>query len=180
MPMVSHQTIKLSKGKHSSPHDGACVMELASMLAGESFTDHPDSVCPAIGSLLRAYNDVVTDDRRQDLYAYAARAVGTRGAAVVERMRAERMLAWARARLPRSWARLLPPGLRSFGTPRRPPIEACGTHSVHAVRRHNDATHAQMLALIDELLEIGATGRRSGRGQASGAATPHRGAMSTA
>ena len=46
MSPVTYQTIKLGKGKHSSPDDGACVMELASMLAGESFTDHPSSVCP--------------------------------------------------------------------------------------------------------------------------------------
>ena len=54
MSSVSYKTIKLSTGKHASPEDGACVMELASMLAGESFTDHPASVCPVIGSLLRA------------------------------------------------------------------------------------------------------------------------------
>ena len=28
-------------------------MELASMLAGEQFTDHPACVCPVLGSLLR-------------------------------------------------------------------------------------------------------------------------------
>lgn len=43
MSPVSYQTIKLSKGKHTDPEDGACVMELASMLAGEPFTDHPAS-----------------------------------------------------------------------------------------------------------------------------------------
>ena len=79
MSTVSHQTIKLSRGKHSSPADGACVMELASMLAGEQFTDHPESVCPAIGSFLRAYNDSVSDERRQDLYDRAPR--GLSGAA---------------------------------------------------------------------------------------------------
>ena len=52
MSAVSHQTIKLTAGKHSTPHEGACVMELASMLAGEPFSDHPASVCPVIGSLL--------------------------------------------------------------------------------------------------------------------------------
>src|SRR5947199_5726798 len=98
MSNVSHQTIKLSKGKHSSPSDGACVMELASMLAGEKFTDHPESVCPAIGSFLRAYNDAVEDARRQDLYAYASRVVGTRASAEVERARAERLLEWAASR----------------------------------------------------------------------------------
>jgi hypothetical protein len=43
---VSHQTIRLSKGKHASAEQGACVMELASMLGGEPFNDHPGSVCP--------------------------------------------------------------------------------------------------------------------------------------
>ena len=41
MPQVSHQTIRLAKGKHQSAEQGACVMELASMLACEPFTDHP-------------------------------------------------------------------------------------------------------------------------------------------
>jgi hypothetical protein len=89
MPPVSHQTIKLSKGRHSSPHQGACVMELASMLAGEPFTDHPASVCPVIGSFLRSYNDLVDDGRRQDLYAYASRVVGSRADSTVQSARAE-------------------------------------------------------------------------------------------
>ena len=58
MSSVSYQTIKLSTGRHSSPEVGACVMELASMLAGEPFTDQPESVCPVIASFLRAYNDL--------------------------------------------------------------------------------------------------------------------------
>ena len=42
MTCTTHQTVKLSRGKHDSPDEGACVMELASMLAGEDFSDHPD------------------------------------------------------------------------------------------------------------------------------------------
>src|SRR5947208_3752516 len=95
MSPVSYQTIKLSKGKHTSPEEGACVMELASMLAGESFTDHPASVCPVIGSFLRAYNDSVDDERRQDLYAYASKVVGSRTSAAVQRARAEHLSPWA-------------------------------------------------------------------------------------
>ena len=87
---VSYQTVKLSRGKHSSPQDGVCVMELASMLAGEEFTDHPQAVCPVIGAFLRAYNDRVDDRSRQDLYAYAAMVVGTRSTIDVERQRAQR------------------------------------------------------------------------------------------
>src|SRR4051812_3696389 len=63
----THQTVRLSRGKHSSPAQGVCVMELASMLAGESFNDRPACVDPVIGGLLRAYNDNVDGERRQDL-----------------------------------------------------------------------------------------------------------------
>ena len=84
---VSHQTVRLSVGKHRSPEDGACVMELASMLAGEPFSDHPSSVCPVIGSFMRAYNDSVDDEHRQDLYAYASAIVGSRAGDEVERAR---------------------------------------------------------------------------------------------
>ena len=74
----SYQTVTLARGKHASPRTGACVMELASMLAGEDFTDRPASVCPVIAAFLRAYNDAIDDRRRQDLYRYASAAVGTR------------------------------------------------------------------------------------------------------
>lgn len=75
--MTSHQTVILGRGRHSDPSKGACVMELASMLAGERFSDHPRSVCPVIGRYLRALNDGLDDERRQELYALAAAAVGT-------------------------------------------------------------------------------------------------------
>ena len=155
MSPVNYQTIKLSKGKHTSPEDGACVMELASMLAGEQFSDHPASVCPVIGSFLRAYNDSVDDSRRQDLYAYASRVVGTRASAEVQRARAERLLEWAAALRQRRWTRvLLPPRLRGIGLHRQPPLDAVGTHAVHAIPRHTHQTHTEALALVDELLGI--------------------------
>src|SRR2546421_4590903 len=95
MSPVSYQTIKLSKGKHSSPEDGACVMELASMLAGEPFTDHPASVCPVIGSFLRSYNDSIDERRRQSLYDYASKVVGSRSSRRAQEARAERLTEWA-------------------------------------------------------------------------------------
>jgi hypothetical protein len=86
MAPISLQTVVLQRGRHASPADGVCVMELASMLAGERFTDRPIAVCRVIGSFLRAYNDVA-GKRRQDLYACASLAVGTRRVAAVERLR---------------------------------------------------------------------------------------------
>jgi hypothetical protein len=67
-------------------------MELASMLAGERFSDRPASVCPVIGAILRAYNDGLDDQRRNDVYRYAAEAVGTRGDFSLARRRAEASL----------------------------------------------------------------------------------------
>jgi hypothetical protein len=149
----SYQTVRLGRGGHHEPGDEVCVMELASMLAGEPFTDHPRASCPVIGAFLRAYNDRVDDDRRQDLYAYAARVVGTRATAEVEAARAQRCRAWAQER-----AHERPRGLRWLTTPSRrlwrSSPEASGTQAARAVRI-NDETHRQVLALIDELVAIG-------------------------
>ena len=155
MSPVSYQTIKLSKGKHSSPEDGACVMELASMLAGEAFTDHPVSVCPVIGSFLRAYNDSIDDNRRQSLYEYASKVVGSRGPQRTQSERAERLVQWADEmyRSRRKWFLRSP--LRAIERLRKPPVDAIGTYAVHAIRKHSDETHVAVLGLVDELLAVG-------------------------
>ncbi|MDQ6841311.1 MAG: hypothetical protein M3025_02660 [Actinomycetota bacterium] len=160
MSTISHQTIKLSKGKHTSPEEGACVMELASMLAGEQFTDHPACACPVIASFLRAYNDSIDDDRRQDLYRYASQIVGTRATARVQQARIEHLFEWAyEVRLRRWPRRMLPAAIRGVGVRREPPIDAIGTHAVHAISRHSAATHSEALALVDKLLALGPTDR---------------------
>jgi len=85
----SFQTVRLKPGRHISPEHGVCVMELASMLAGERFTDRPRSVSPVVAEFLRTYNDLVDDQRRQDLYRLAAASVGTRSSSTTERLRAD-------------------------------------------------------------------------------------------
>jgi hypothetical protein len=161
MSPVTHQTIKLSKGKHASPEDGACVMELASMLAGEPFSDHPAAVCPVVGSFLRAYNDSIDDERRQDLYAYASRVVGSRAPISVQRQRAERLAEWAFEMQRRQWtSRYLPLArLRMASLRRQPSAHAVGTFAVRAIPRHTGETHAEVLALLDQLLAIGMLSR---------------------
>jgi hypothetical protein len=161
MSPVTHQTIKLSKGKHASPDDGACVMELASMLAGEPFSDHPAAVCPVIGSFLRAYNDSIDDRRRQDLYAYASRVVGSRTAISVQRDRAELLAEWAFEMQRRQWtSRYLPLArLRMASLRRQPSAHAVGTYAVRAIPRHSDQTHSEALTLLDELLSMGTASR---------------------
>jgi hypothetical protein len=94
-PPVSHQVVELAPGKHSSPEKGACVVELASMLAGERFSDHPRSVCPVIASFMRTLNDELDDSRRRELLPYASMIVGTRGTRALRARRARLCLAWA-------------------------------------------------------------------------------------
>ena len=158
MPPVSHQTIKLSRGRHSSPEHGACVMELASMLAGEGFSDHPRSVSRPIASFLRGYNDLLDDARRADLYRFASLTVGTADSADVEDARAARLLEWADDRWERRSSRSMLDRLRlrRVQKERSGDPEPAGTYAVHAIGRVTDETHAAALALVDELIAIGA------------------------
>ncbi|HTP21993.1 MAG TPA: hypothetical protein VMJ65_20470 [Solirubrobacteraceae bacterium] len=157
MPPVSHQTIKLSRGRHSSPEHGACVMELASMLAGEGFSDHPRSVSRPIASFLRGYNDLLDDRRREDLYCYAAQAVGTADTGAVEDARADRLLEWADQQWERRASRSVLDRirLRRVLKERSADPEPAGTYAVHAIGRVNSETHAAALALVDELIAMG-------------------------
>ncbi len=159
-PGPTYQTIHLSKGKHRSPAHGACVMELASMLAGEAFSDRPASVCRVLGGFLRTYNDAVDEEHRQSLYAYAAQAVGTRATPETEHARAVRCTEWGAA-LQRARPRVLRwLGLGGRCVPalgERLGCEAAGVYAARAVARRRDPdAHAMALAFIEELLSIGA------------------------
>jgi hypothetical protein len=149
---VSHQTVRLGAGRHPRPGKIVCVMELASMLVGERFGDRPASVCPVIGAILRAYNDNVDEDRRQDLYRFAADAVDTRRDYRVQRWRADAALDWAMARYSaRGPIFLAPPDPEG-------PRDEIGYYVVGALGRRErwaDEEHAAMAALLDELIEIG-------------------------
>ncbi len=154
MSSAMHETIGLSRGKHRSPEDGACVMELAALLAGEPFSDHPRCVSPVIGSFLRAYNDAIDPDRRQDLYRYATKVIGTRGTEELERARARMIARWVveqrcTGRLG-SARQVRFPGLTLPSQSGR-----AGARAVRAIRRHTDESHAAALALIDALVGIG-------------------------
>ncbi len=94
-PTAMPQVTRIAKGAHASPDDGACVLELASMLAGEKFSDHPRSVCPVLGTYMRALNDRLGEEDRQPLYHWAAELVGTRGSWKLRRRRAILCARWA-------------------------------------------------------------------------------------
>lgn len=69
----------LSRGRHRTPRRGACFMELASLLAGERWSDHPRCTHPLLGQLARAVNDYTSDTGRQALAPMIPSVVGRRG-----------------------------------------------------------------------------------------------------
>lgn len=122
------------------------------MLAGEPFTDRPASVCPIIASFLRAYNDAVDDNRRQDLYVYASASVGTRASWPLMRMRTRRCLEELRG------LRRTPLGLLT--SPRTlpeslPAMERLAGRVARELRRSGIEGHARALRLADELIAMG-------------------------
>jgi hypothetical protein len=135
-------------------------MELASMLAGERFSDRPRCASPVIAGFLRTYNDAVGDDRRQDLYRYAAQVVGTRAPADVEAARAARCRAWGRAQAADPehglWRRRRL--AKAAHLPSAPSPEDCGSMAARvaagALRRGDDTAHHRALAFVDELLAV--------------------------
>ena len=96
MAEANFQTVSLARGRHRAAEDGACVMELASMLAGEPFSDRPKSVCPVIAAFLRGYNDALPDRERDELYRFAAMVIGSARPWTIRRERAQRLIRWAR------------------------------------------------------------------------------------
>jgi hypothetical protein len=144
MTASSHQTVRLARGRHASRHAGVCVMELASMLAHEPFSDRSRSVSPTIGAFLRTYNDGLDDGRRQDLYPIAAAVVGTSARRAVERERINRCLAFAREHggpLPGRRAAL---GLATAG--------AAGAWAARVALQ--TGKHDEALSLVDELVAL--------------------------
>jgi hypothetical protein len=148
---TSFQTVHLARGRHQSPDQGACVMELASMLAEEPFSDHPRSVCPVIGAFLRAYNDGLPDDRRQELYEYAAKVVGSAGSRSTRR---------ARARLCLEWLAMRSPGVKK---PRRLSLlfagwtlGSVGRAAARASRSSGDM-HRSVLRMLDQMISVGSS-----------------------
>jgi hypothetical protein len=159
-PAVTHQTVHLRRGSHETPKSGACVVELASMLAGEDFSDHPDTVCPVIATFLRAYNDALDDERRQDLYPVASAIVGTAApGADVSATRIRLIAEWGRAEAARRRPRRLLP-IPDYRLDESIGLEI-GRQAVRAIRRFDDQAHASALALVERLVAVTATAPRA-------------------
>jgi hypothetical protein len=69
----------LSRGKHRSPRTGACFMELASLLAGERWSDHPACTHPLLAAVARDVNDHTSDAGRPRLAGLIPSVIGLTG-----------------------------------------------------------------------------------------------------
>jgi hypothetical protein len=153
--------VRLTDGAHSSPREGVCVVELASLIAQEEFSDRPRCVCPVIGAFLRGWNDRAPYAERQRLSPYAERIVGSRGSPRVTAERRDICLRWAGAELSRGGVRRL---WSSGATRMRIAIfcglgaavrlnEGAGDYAARVAMAEGDAERA--FELLDTLLAAG-------------------------
>jgi hypothetical protein len=168
--------VRLEPGRHRSPKDGVCVVELASMIGGEKFTDRPDCVCPVIGSFLRSWNDRAGYADRQRLHQYASRVVGTGGYRRISKTRRDLCLSYAGANLDRgplrrTVVRLRMRGRIAWSVGIFPSIwlkEGAGAYAAHNAFARGESNDA--FALLDRLLEVGSppASPRNGNGNGNG------------
>ena len=109
---------------------------------------------------MRQTRHIQDDQRRADLYRYAAQTVGTASSPTVEHARIERLLAWADGLwLQRSSKSLLERmRLRRAVKERSADPEPAGTYAVHSIGKVSDEIHAEVLRLVDELIAVGQPG----------------------
>jgi hypothetical protein len=158
---VNLDSVRLHPGSHRSSRDGVCLMELASVMADERFSDRPRCVCVVIAAFLRDWNDRSGHAERQNLRPYARRVIGSRARRGVTHLRRDVCLIWAGANLSGNWMsraawrmamriRILAIlGLRSALRLN----EGAGQLAARVVFSRYDTVTG--LTLVDDLLEIG-------------------------
>jgi hypothetical protein len=168
--------LRFHAGAHSGPRHGVCVVEFASLLAGEKFSDRPRCVCKVIAAFLRAWNDRSGYADRQRLAPYSARIIGTRGSREVTTMRRDTCLIWAGVDLEGSPLRRLAARLGArlrilvlLGL--RPALrldEGAGELAARVIFAGYEEEVA--FSLLDRLLAVGEEDRAGGNGDGSEAA----------
>lgn len=105
----------LAVGRHPVPGDQACVMELASLLAREPWSDHPACVHPVLASVARVVNDRLSERGRLRLAPLATKMIGTRGGDPAVSARLVELCAGAALRYPSALRHELAAAWRTAG-----------------------------------------------------------------
>ena len=171
---VNLDSVRLDPGAHRSPRDGVCLMELASLMAEEPFSDRPRCACVVIAAFLRDWNDRSGYAHRQRLRPYARRVVGSRAGRSVTHRRRDVCLIWAGADLSGNWMsramRRLTIRVRILAILGiRPALRLNEGAAQLAARvvfsRYDSATG---LMLVDDLLQIGSEQEPDGAAEGDG------------
>jgi hypothetical protein len=75
--MLAPLQMHLGRGRHATAGARGCLMELASVLAGETWSDHPASVHPVLAAVARVVNDRVSEQDRASLEPLVPAMIGT-------------------------------------------------------------------------------------------------------
>ena len=78
-------------------------MELVAWMAGESHTDHPQSVATVIAAFSRCFNDALDSAQRQRLGLLTARMIGTYGTRELDLARSQMLWNWMIATVVPEW-----------------------------------------------------------------------------
>ena len=69
--------VQLGRGRHATQGGRGCLMELASVLAGETWSDHPATVHSVLAAVARVVNDWVSAQDRAGLQQLVPAMIGT-------------------------------------------------------------------------------------------------------
>ena len=112
---IDLSVLRLGKGSHSAVDltdaekaagEQACVMEAVAAFAGEPWSDRPQCASVVLSSYGIGLNDVLPDDRRQELVPLIPRLVGTRDGQ--DKARSYLALDWLIRVYTPAWLRLVP------------------------------------------------------------------------
>jgi hypothetical protein len=170
--------VRLEPGSHRTAYDGVCIVELASIIGGERFSDRPSCVCRVLAAFLRGWNDRASYADRQRLEPYAALVVGTGGYRRISRIRRDICLSWAGADLDRGPLRRVAARLRmrasiAWAVGLWPSIrlrEGAGAYAARVCIARGGTDEA--FALLDRLLGVGSSPTA---GSSNGNGNGHRG-----
>jgi len=87
-------SLVLEAGRHSRAEVGMSVLEAVTVVSNEKFSDRPRTVSKVIEAFLRAWNDALEDEQRQDLKPYIHKVINSVLTDDVEEHRAWQATDW--------------------------------------------------------------------------------------
>ena len=94
MAELDLDSLVLEAGRHSRAEVGMSVLEAVTVVSNEKFSDRPRTVSKVIEAFLRAWNDALEDEQRQDLKPYIHKVINSVLTDDVEEHRAWQATDW--------------------------------------------------------------------------------------